>query len=91
MKVKEDDIGSVDILSERSSYDEGKRFAESMVMNYRKEMKVDAKIIRLFRTFGPRMKLKDGQMIPDFIDNALDNIDLEIFGNENFFFLYICR
>ena len=84
VKVKEDDFGQVDILSERSSYDEGKRFAESMVMNYRNEMKIDAKIIRLFRTYGPRMQLKDGQMIPDFIDNALDNVDIEIFGDENF-------
>lgn len=83
-RVKEEDIGVVDILSERSAYDEGKRFAEAMVMNYREEFKIKAKIIRLFRTYGPRMKLNDGQMIPDFINNALDNQDLTVFGDQDF-------
>jgi len=83
-KVKEDYLGSVDFLSERSSYDEGKRFAETMVANYRNVYGVDAKIIRVFRIYGPRMKLNDGQMIPDFINNALDNKDLAVLGDENF-------
>lgn len=83
-KVMENDYGKVDALSERGSYDEGKRFAETIIKNYREEYNVDAKIIRLFRTYGPRMKLNDGQMLPDFIDNALDGRDLEIFGNDNF-------
>ncbi|MDA3840349.1 MAG: NAD-dependent epimerase/dehydratase family protein [Patescibacteria group bacterium] len=83
-KVEEKMIGRVDLLSERSSYDEGKRFAETMVDNYRNIYNIDAKIIRLFRTYGPRMKLDDGNMIPDFITNALDNKVIDIPADENF-------
>ncbi len=83
-KIAEDYIGKVDFLSERSSYDEGKRFGETMVKNYRDVYGLDAKIIRPFRIFGPRMKLNDNQMIPDFIDNALDDKDLVVYGDENF-------
>lgn len=83
-KIKEDDQGQVDLLSPRSSYDEGKRFAETIAANYRKNFKIDVKIIRLFRTYGPRMKLNDGQMIPDFISQALENKDLIIYGDKNF-------
>jgi UDP-glucuronate decarboxylase len=83
-KIKEDDIGSVDFLSERACYDEGKRFAETFVHTYREMYGVDAKIIRIFRTYGPRMPLNDNQMIPDFVSNALDNKDLVIYGDEGF-------
>jgi UDP-glucuronate decarboxylase len=83
-KIKEDEMGVVNILSPRNAYDEGKRFAEAMVANYRQVFNLDAKIIRLFRTYGPRMKLNDEQMVPDFINNALDNKDLVIYGDENF-------
>jgi len=83
-KIKENNIGFIDNLSERSCYDEGKRFAESMVINYKEKYQIDTKIIRLFRVYGPRMKLNDGQMIPDFVYNAIDNKDLIIFGDENF-------
>ncbi|MFH1427602.1 MAG: NAD-dependent epimerase/dehydratase family protein [Patescibacteria group bacterium] len=83
-KIKEDNIGAVDILSPRSSYDEGKRYAETMVINYQKVYQIDLKIARLFRIYGPRMKLNDEQMIPDFIRDALDNKDLIIFGDKNF-------
>ncbi len=83
-KVREDYLGAVDILSERGSYDEGKRFAETMVVNYGSAYNLDVKIIRVFRTYGPRMKLDDGQMIPDFINNALENKDLVVLGDENF-------
>ena len=83
-KIKEDNIGFIDNLSERSCYDEGKRFAESMIINYKEKYQIDTKIIRLFRVYGPRMKLNDGQMIPDFVYNAIDNKDLIIFGDENF-------
>lgn len=83
-KYKESDLGAVDVLSERSAYDEGKRFAESMVMNYRDFYNLDLKMIRLFRVYGPRMKIGDGQMIPDFIDSALDEKDLIIHGDKNF-------
>jgi nucleoside-diphosphate-sugar epimerase len=83
-KMLETDVGIVDMLSERSSYDEGKRFSETMVKNYRDYYMIDAKIARIFRTYGPRMKLNDGQMIPDLIYSALDNDDLVIHGDENF-------
>ncbi|PLX20982.1 NAD-dependent dehydratase [Candidatus Parcubacteria bacterium] len=90
-RIEESNPGIVDPLSKRSSYDEGKRFAETMVVNYRDFYNIDAKIIRLFRTYGPRMKLDDGNMIPDFIRDALDNKDLEVPGDENFFssFCYV--
>ena len=83
-KVTEDELGFVDFLSERSSYDEGKRFAETMVKNYREAYDLDAKVMRVFRTYGPRMKLNDDRMVPDFVNNALDNKNLTIFGDENF-------
>ena len=83
-KIKEDSIGLINHLSDRGSYDEGKRFAETLVNNYRAIFNLDAKIIRVFRTFGPRMMLNDDQMIPDFIFNALNNEDIVIFGDENF-------
>lgn len=82
--VKEDDIGTVDMLSDRCSYDEGKRFAESMVKTYKDIYGIDAKIIRMFRAYGPRMPLDQGHMLPDFISNALDNEDLVIYGDKDF-------
>jgi len=82
--INESEIGAVDNLSARASYDEGKRFAETIVSTYRSYFDIDAKIIRPFRIYGPRMPLGDGQMIPDFISNALDNEDLIIYGDENF-------
>ncbi|MBL7058423.1 GDP-mannose 4,6-dehydratase [Patescibacteria group bacterium] len=84
IKIKEDDIGQVNHLSNRSSYDEGKRFAETMIVNYMHTHKIDAKIIRVFRTYGPRMKLNDGQLVPDFVVNALDNKDLVVTGDKDF-------
>lgn len=83
-KMSESNLGLVDHLSERGSYDEGKRFAETVVANYRQVYKIDAKIMRAFRIYGPRMELNDDQMIPDFINNAIDGKDLVIFGDENF-------
>ncbi len=83
-KVSEYDLGKVDNLSLRSVYDEGKRFAETAVINYKEVHNLDTKIIRLFRIYGPRMQLNDNQMLPDFIKNALDNTDIEILGDENF-------
>jgi len=83
-RVKENDIGQVDFLSPRSSYDEGKRFSETMVENYRQVYGLDTKIIRLFRIYGPRLKLNEGNLIPDFINNALENLDLSVPGDKNF-------
>lgn len=83
-RINEDDFGIVNNISDRSAYDEGKRFAESMVVNFRKIYNIDAKIVRLFRVYGPRMKLNDGQMIPDFVNAALDDENLIIPGDDNF-------
>lgn len=81
---REDDLGCVDHLTPRGCYDEGKRFAETMVSTYRETNGLDAKIARIFRTYGPRERLFDGEMVPDFIIDALDNKDLIIYGDENF-------
>jgi len=83
-KFSEKELGRVDHLSERSSYDEGKRFAETIVANYRSIYNLDAKIIRLFRIYGPRMEQNDDQMIPDFINNALENKEIIIPGQVDF-------
>jgi len=80
----EDYKGVVDFTSPRACYDEGKRFAETMATTYRDFYKLPIKIARVFRTYGPKMLLNDGQMIPDFIMDALDNKDLLIYGDENF-------
>ncbi len=83
-RVDESHVGKIDNLSGRAVYDVGKRFAETMVMSYRREYGIDSKVLRLFRVYGPRMLMDDGQMIPDFINNALSNEDLTVYGDENF-------
>lgn len=81
----EEHLGAVDFLSPRACYDEGKRFTETMVVTYNQVHGLDAKSARIFRTYGPRMRLFDGQMIPDFITNALEGKDLVIYGDETFY------
>jgi len=71
-------------LTPRACYDEGKRFAETLVYTYRQFYGIDAKILRIFTTYGPRMPLFVGHMVPDFIVAALDNQPLVIYGDENF-------
>jgi UDP-glucuronate decarboxylase len=80
----EADEGAFNHLGPRSCYDEGKRFAETMVATYRDAKGLDAKIARIFRTYGPRQRLFDGEMIPDFALDALDSRDLVIYGDESF-------
>ncbi len=82
--LKEEELGEVDLHGPRASYDEGKRFAETCCSTYNKVHGVDARIARVFRTYGPRQQLKAGEMIPDFIINALDNKEIEVFGDETF-------
>lgn len=82
--IAEDFHGTSDILSPRACYDEGKRFAESLISTYARANNKDFKIARIFRTYGPRLMLNDGQMISDFILNAIDGNDLEIFGDNDF-------
>lgn len=77
----EESEGIVHHLSPRGCYDEGKRFAETCVETYRQVYGLDAKIARIFTTYGPRMKLRDGLLIPDFILNAIEGKSLVIYGS----------
>lgn len=77
-------VGTIDQTSPRAVYDLGKKFAESMVLTYHQVHKIRTRIARIFRTYGPRMMLDDGQMLPDFIVNALKGEDLIIYGDESF-------
>jgi UDP-glucuronate decarboxylase len=81
--IPETHQGIVDHLSPRACYDEGKRFAETCVETYRQVYGLDAKIARIFTTYGPRMKLRDGLLIPDFILDAIEGSDLIIYGDES--------
>lgn len=81
---KEEDLGLYDHLSPRGCYDEGKKFAETAVETYRQQHKIDAKIARIFRTYGPRQRLDDGEMLPDFVLNAINGKDLVIYGDKDF-------
>lgn len=80
----ETEFGTSDLLSPRACYDEGKRFAESCCVTYKNVHGIDVRIARIFRTYGPRMPLYDGQMVSDFITDALDGKDLELYGDETF-------
>jgi dTDP-glucose 4,6-dehydratase len=78
---KEDYWGNVNPIGPRGVYDEAKRFAEAMVMAYRHHHQVDTRIVRIFNTFGPRMRRRDGRVVPTFIDQALRGQDLTVFGD----------
>lgn len=80
----EEFTGLMNHLSPRACYDEGKRFAETMFSTYQDVYGIDARIARIFRTYGPRTALFDGQQIPDFILNALNGDDLVINGGKDF-------
>ncbi|MDP2683928.1 MAG: GDP-mannose 4,6-dehydratase [bacterium] len=76
--------GYVDMVGERSCYDEGKRFSETAVATYHQVFNIDTKIARIFRTYGPRLSLFDGHMVPDFVLQAINNKPLVIYGGEKF-------
>ncbi|NBS41179.1 NAD-dependent epimerase/dehydratase family protein [bacterium] len=83
--VTEEDIGAtLDHLSPRACYDEGRRFSETMFSTYRQVHGLEAKVARIFRTYGPRMPLNDGQLIPDFVLSAIDGEDIVVFGGKPF-------
>jgi dTDP-glucose 4,6-dehydratase len=73
--------GNVNPIGPRGVYDEAKRFAEAMTMAYHRYHQVDTRIVRIFNTYGPRMRLKDGRVVPAFIGEALKNEPISIFGN----------
>jgi dTDP-glucose 4,6-dehydratase len=77
----EDYWGNVNPIGPRGVYDEAKRFAEAMTMAYHRFHQVDAKIVRIFNTYGPRMRLRDGRVVPAFISQALNNEPLTVFGD----------
>ncbi len=78
---KENYNGNVNILGPRACYDEGKRAAETLFMDYHREYGVDSKIIRIFNTYGPFMDVNDGRAITNFIINALSGRDMVIYGD----------
>jgi dTDP-glucose 4,6-dehydratase len=77
----EDYWGNVNPVGPRGVYDEAKRFQEAITMAYHTFHKVDTKIVRIFNTYGPRMRLNDGRVLPAFIGQALRGEDLTIFGD----------
>ncbi len=77
---KETYWGNVNPIGPRGVYDEAKRFAEAMTTAYHRFHGVDAKIVRIFNTYGPRMRLKDGRAVPAFMSQALRGEDVTIFG-----------
>lgn len=80
---KEDYWGNVNPIGIRSCYDEGKRCAETLMMDYHRQNKVDIRIIRIFNTYGPNMDMNDGRVVSNFIVQALQNHDITIYGDGN--------
>ncbi len=78
---KEDYVGHVNPIGPRSCYDESKRFAEAMTMSFHHRYNVDTRIVRIFNTYGPRMRPNDGRVIPNFINQALKGDDITIYGD----------
>ncbi len=77
---KEDYWGNVNPIGPRGVYDEAKRYAEAITMAYHRYHKVDTRIVRIFNTYGERMRLNDGRVVPNFIYQALKNKPITVFG-----------
>jgi len=78
---REDYWGNVNPIGPRGVYDEAKRFAEAITMAYHRYHGVDTKIVRIFNTYGPRMRLNDGRALPAFMSQALKNEEMTVFGD----------
>jgi dTDP-glucose 4,6-dehydratase len=78
---KETYWGNVNSIGPRSVYDEAKRFTEALTMAYHRYQQVDTRIVRIFNTYGPRMQLNDGRVIPNFIKQAFRGDDLTVYGD----------
>jgi dTDP-glucose 4,6-dehydratase len=76
----EDYWGNVNPIGPRGCYDEAKRFAEALAMAYHREHRVETRIVRIFNTYGPRMRLNDGRVVPAFISQALKHRPVTVFG-----------
>ncbi|MCY3683661.1 MAG: SDR family oxidoreductase [Gemmatimonadetes bacterium] len=74
-------LGNVNTLGVRGVYDEAKRFAEAMTMAYHRESGIDTRIVRIFNTYGPRMRKNDGRAIPNFVNRALADEPLKVYGD----------
>ena len=72
--------GNVNTIGPRGCYDESKRFAEAITMAYHREHKVATRIVRIFNTYGPRMRINDGRVVPAFVSQAIKNKPVTIFG-----------
>lgn len=77
----EDDHGNVDPSGPRSCYDGSKRYGEAMLRAYKEEHGLEIRIVRVFNTYGPRMRLDDGRVIPNFIKQALTSEDVTVYGD----------
>ena len=77
----EDYWGNVNPIGPRSVYDESKRYAEALTMAYHRFHQIDTRIVRIFNTYGPRMRLNDGRVVPALIDQSLHNRPLTVFGD----------
>jgi UDP-glucuronate decarboxylase len=77
---KEDYWGNVNPIGVRSCYDEGKRVAETLMMDYFRQHQVDVKIVRIFNTYGPRMAVSDGRVVSNFIVQAIRGADITVYG-----------
>ena len=77
----EDYWGNVNAIGPRGCYDEAKRFAEALTMAYHREHEVETRIVRIFNTYGPRMRLNDGRVVPSFISQALKSKPVTVFGD----------
>ncbi len=78
---KEDYWGNVNPNGPRSCYDEGKRFAESLIVNYQNVHGVNSRIFRIFNTYGPRMRANDGRVIPNFVSEAMSGRPITVYGD----------
>lgn len=78
---REDYWGHVDPIGPRSMYDEAKRFAEAITMAYHRYHEMDTRIVRIFNTYGPRMRLDDGRAVPNFLRQAIEGEPLTIYGD----------
>ncbi len=78
---KEEYWGNVNPIGKRSCYDEGKRVAETLFFDYLRQNKVDVKVVRIFNTYGPRMRPDDGRVVSNFVVQALKNSDITLYGD----------
>lgn len=77
----EDYVGHVNPIGPRACYDESKRFAEALTTSYARKYNVDTRIVRIFNTYGPRMRPDDGRVIPNFINQAMKGEDITVYGD----------